>query len=225
MILLAAIAIPSLAQDNPYRISISGSITTSSKVFYRYDDPDEFLRGRFFPIDNIFSFGADLRRSFEPIGLEVGVAIEYISKSERFGVPENGQTVPVFDGFVAIPIELSGYFFIPIGSEKLKFYMGGGGGIYPGERRYSYAGVQAPAVGRSVGIGIHILSGAEYTLSHSFSLRSELKFRDVQFETVNKFSQYSAVTSSGVIGLPQDPLLSRVNIDGMNLSLGIAYRF
>lgn len=216
---------PLNAQEHRYSVWAFGSLTTSSKVFYNSDDPDQFLRGRFFSIDNVISGGIDIRRNLEPLGLQIGLGIEYLSTSERFDVPDGAQTIPVSDGFTALPVELSGYFTIPIGSEKLLFYMGGGGGVYIGSRQYTYAEVRAETIRRSLGVGIHIVSGAEYRFSGSVAIRSEIKFRDVQFETTNRFPKSTAVIGNRVVILPQESLSSRINIDGMNLALGIAFHF
>ncbi|MBI1803667.1 MAG: hypothetical protein HY033_12360 [Ignavibacteriae bacterium] len=215
------------AQDRPYAVAFFGSINTSSKLFYNPNDQDEFIRNQFLPLDNAFSEGVDVRRTIEPLRISVGFSIEYLSKTQSFIHPLSQSTlVPVKDGFVVYPIEFSAYFPIPIGGDLFQLYMGGGAGAYLGARRYEYAGIQASAVDRKTGYGIHIVSGLQYFLRPSFSLRSELKFRNVQFETINQFSQSTAVSSSGtIIPLDQEPFASRVNIDGMTVSLQLVYHF
>jgi len=42
---------------------------------------------------------------------------------------------------------------------------------------------------------------------------------------VSKFNEFSTPFEGRVIPLDQDPLSSRVNIDGMTLNLGVAYHF
>jgi len=219
-------ALPTLAQDNLYDLTLLGSFTTSSKLFHHPDDADEIIRSQFVSLDNIFGVGFDLRRAIEPFSVQLGLSVEYLSKTESFDFPTSGsRTIPVKDGYTTIPIELSGYFFIPIGDEHIRFYMGGGGGTYIGRRHYEYAGTRAATVEQHVGFGIHILSGLLYRLAPRLSLRSELKFRDVQFETVNKFTQQSIFFRGTPLYLDQEPFASRVNIDGMALTLGLAVHF
>lgn len=219
-------AVSGNAQEHAYSLSAGGSFTTSSKLFHHATDPDEFIRSQFQPLDDIFGATIDVRRTIEAIGIQIGLSIEYLSKTETFNAPiTTARPVSSVDGFTALPIELSGYFDIPVGDETIRLYMGGGGGIYLGNRRYAIANVDAPTVGRNVQLGIHVLSGAEYTLSPGFALRSELKFRNVQFETTNKFQQATAQYQGRFISLPQEPIVSRINIDGMMLTLGLAYRF
>ena len=214
------------AQDRPYSFGISGSLSTSSKLFYNPEDQDEFIRNQFLPLDNALSEGIDVRRAIGPLSISLGVSVEYLSKTEVFThLLSQSTVVPVKDGFVAVPVELSAYFQIPVGSDILQLYMGGGAGAYLGARRYEYAGVQAPAVDHKTGYGIHIITGLQYFVHPPVSLRSELKFRNVQFETVNQFRQSSAIYQGSVIPLDQEPFTSRVTIDGMTLSLQLVYHF
>jgi opacity protein-like surface antigen len=133
--------------------------------------------------------------------------------------------IPVRDGYYTIPIECSGYFPIPIGTPELQVYMGAGLGMYFGSRFYEYGGASTEIVQRKIGYGIHILSGVEIAVSPALSLRTEIKFRDIQFETVNRFTSFSSLFNGNPIPLDQDALSSRISIDGMTLNLGIAYHF
>ncbi|MBI1806790.1 MAG: hypothetical protein HYR76_07055 [Ignavibacteria bacterium] len=216
----------SFAQDHPYDLAVFGTFTTSSKLFHHPNDADELLRSAFLPLNNVFSAGIDLRRSFEALRIQIGISIEYLKKTETSYVPDSSSTlIPVKDGFTAIPIELSGYFIIPVGTDDLHLYMGGGGGMYIGSRQYEYAGTSAAIIGRKVGYGIHILSGLQYALHPRVSLRSELKFRQIQFENMNKFVEDTALYNGVAVALDPEPFSSRIDIDGMTLSLGLVFHF
>ena len=214
------------AQENRYSVSISGSFTTTSKLFRALNDASESMRSQFLPIDNIFGGGVDIRRNFEDLRIQIGLSIEYLAKSKQL-TRTNSQDIkiPVKDGFRTLPIELSTYFKIPIGLENLFFYMGGGVGLYFGERQYEESGVQSKIVELNPAVGIQVLFGAEYLLSNRISLRSELKFRDVHFESTNKFIQNTALYNNTYIRLPSEEMHSRINIEGMTLNLGMAFHF
>lgn len=220
-----AISSRALAQEYEYAISVYGSLSTTSKLFHHPNDGDELVRSQFLPINSIFSAGIDIRRKLEPISLDIGLNVEFISKTTTSSVPVSSLNVPIQDGFFVVPVELSGYFFVPVGNDHIALYMGGGAGAYIGSRKYAYAGAEAKTVNRETGYGIHILSGLEYNVTPTVSFRSEVKFRDVQFETVNRFTQPTAIYQGTAVPLEQDPFSSRINIDGMHLSVGIAYRF
>jgi len=214
------------AQGHDYSVSLIGSLSTSSRLFFNPDDQDEFIRSQYLPLNNTLGAGVDVRRTIEPLSISVGLSVEYLAKTETFThLLSQSTAIPVKDGFTAIPIELSAYFQIPVGSDILHLYMGGGAGAYLGSRQYRYAGVQAPSVDRKTGYGIHIVSGLEYSIRPAVSLRSELKFRNVQFESVNRFSQSSTLYEGSIIGLDEDPFKSRVSIAGMTMALQLVYHF
>ena len=210
------------AQEHLYSVSFSGGFTTSSKLFRQPGNPDEFVRSEYLPLNDLFSAGIDVRRTIEELRIQLGLSIEYITKTED---RLDEAMIPVRDGFTAIPLELSGYFMIPVGSERVQVYMGAGAGAYFGRRNFAKAFTDAMTVERSVGYGIHILGGFQYALNPSLGLRSELKFRDVQFETVNAFSAQTVDYLGTSVVLNPDRFSSRVNIDGMLLSLGLVYSF
>ena len=68
-------------------------------------------------------------------------------------------------------------------------------------------------------------SPARNSRTAMISLRSVIKFRDVQFESVNRFTKFTTTYNGSSIALTQEPLSSRINIDGMVATLGIVIRF
>ena len=217
---------PTHAQERLTSVALSGAFNTSSKLFHHPNDPDDFIRSQFLPLNNIPSAGIDVRHTFEPLHLSLGISLEYITKNESFTLSvSESQLIPVKDGFTVIPLELSGYIPIPVGNDRIQVYMGGGAGAYFGSRHHSRGSATAPTADRKIGYGIHVLSGLEYVVQSDFLLRIELKFRDVQFETINRFEQTSTIYAGSVVPLEQTPLNSRINIDGMTFSVGVAFRF
>lgn len=209
------------AQERVYSVTAFGSFTTSSKLFRHSDATDEITRGQFLPLDNIFSAGVELRRNIGGLRAQIGLSFEYISKSNLVTDPLPSIALPVADGFSVFPIELTGYFIIPFSGERVQLFMGGGVGAYIGFRTYEYAGEKAVVAEHKPGFGIHVVSGIEYQLTDLLSLRGMLKFRDVQFESVNRFTQTSVNYNGTTVNLPRDPLNSRMNIDGMITILGL----
>ncbi|HLX11701.1 MAG TPA: hypothetical protein VKS81_02705, partial [Bacteroidota bacterium] len=97
------------AQEKLYSISTYGSYTTSSKVFINPDNPDPIINSQNVEIDDIFGYGIDIRRTFPSLGIMIGLNAEYLQKQLGYSVyldSTGNATVPVTDGFVAIPIEL-----------------------------------------------------------------------------------------------------------------------
>ncbi len=211
--------------DQPNSVSVFGTFSSSSELFHHPDDSDPTLRSQFLPINDIFSIGFDYRRVIDPLRLRLIVSIEYISGSQNLSLPLTDVSVPEKDGYSVIPLEVSGSFNIPVGTDILHFYIGGGGGMYIGERIYEVGGIASQITGRKPGFGIQILSGLELNVSENISLRSEVKFRDVQFESENRFPVSSIKAGNGTINLDTQPFNSRISIDGTTLHLGVVVSF
>lgn len=199
---------PLLSQQRLYSLAVKGNFTFSSRLFTNIDAPDQFTRSQYTSINNIFGFGIDFRRGIDDTRLEVGISAEYLTAREKF----ISQSAVFEDGFWAIPVELTGYFVIPFSSESARLYIGGGAGFYWGERQLTVDDVKRTVLDSEPGIGIHVLTGFQYSLNEWFALRSELKFRDIQFET-------TVVSSTNV------PTRARINVDGMVVDAGLLLRF
>jgi hypothetical protein len=209
----------------PYSIEVFGAYTTSSKLFPYAADPSDIRRAFFLPLTDIFHVGTEIRASISALDLEIGLGTEYIQKTEVVNVEASPSAIPVTDGYRVIPVELSGYFRLPIGNDRIRVTLGGGVGLYAGERIYRYYDLAAPATGRTGGFGIHIVAGGEYSLFGRWALRGEFKARDIQFESVNQFLQPSLIYQGNVVTLPQQPFTSKFSIDGLSFRMGIALSF
>ncbi|MBU2636763.1 MAG: outer membrane beta-barrel protein [Bacteroidetes bacterium] len=201
------------AQDYTYSLEAKGSYTTSSKVFLHPEAADLFLRGKYLMLENIYGVGIDIRRKVDNSYLRIGFSIEYLEKTENYPATKTQ------DAFLAIPVELTGFFYIPITGKSFDIYMGAGVGLYFGERRYTFYNVKAKVVEKKAGAGIHVQSGVDYNFYERFALRTQVKFRDLQFQSTNQF------TNPGDRQLDLKPFTSQINIDGMTLELGLVYYF
>lgn len=212
------------AQETSWSIGINANFTTGSQLFPNANAGSAMERARYFPIEDIPGIGLDLRYRFPETYLSLGLSADYISASVK-GRLAGSVSAPVEDGYRVIPVELTGYFLIPLSGSTFGIYMGGGGGIYFGRRTFSIAGVEAVPLGNARGYGIHVLGGVRYRLTEWFSLNGEMKFRDVQFQAVNAF-QVSYITYEGsAITVGRDPIKSRVHTDGMVFQVGAAFTF
>ncbi len=224
-----------VSQDRPASVSIFGTLSTTSELFHHPNDPDLLLRSEYYPLNVIFGGGTDIRYAIAPLRCVVGASVEIMSKSETFSISTSGISssshqlttvdVPVQDGYVVVPAELSVYVPLPIGNDIFQVYIGGGGGAYFGKRNYSYGGVEITTTDHTTGFGIHILSGAEYQMTPAFSLRTEFKFRDVHFETTGSFPEDQTSVENLSVTLPRGPQEARINVDGLAIAIQLAYHF
>jgi hypothetical protein len=190
---------------------------------------DEIARYRYNSLDNVFGYGFDIRHGFSNLKLIVGLSFEYLEKTgrfhTRFELDDETFDVPTLDGYYMIPIEAAGYFIIPISSERVRWYIGGGAGIYLGRRTFEIADARSESVEQSVYPGIHVASGVEYYVHPRIGVRGEMKFRDPDIETRNRFAQESITFEGTTLELPHGDVPSRINVDGIAFTLALVYRF
>ena len=216
-------------RNTKYSIALKGTYTSSSKLYPTADAAQEALRTRTVEFKDIFGFGFEIRRQLGNESIEVGVGIEYLSTSKTGLATGPGGTpsirLPIEDGYRFVPLEFSGYFIVPFSSETVKFFMGGGAGFYYGDRIYRVVDRAAQTVESQVAFGIHVLTGVDYFIDRFLSIRGELKFRDPQFDITSKFTKTEVEYNGRMYRLSQQPFLSRVNLDGLVITLGAVINF
>jgi hypothetical protein len=222
----AAFFSPVQAEKNAFSLIVRGNFTTGSQLYTNPNSPNESERADFFPLQNFLGYGIELRYAFPELNVALGLSADYIRAIKSNPILVSGsRSIPSDDGYEAIPLELTGYFLIPVSGPALGIYMGGGAGVYFGHRTYSIAGTQAETVDQGHGAGIHVLGGLSYRFADWFSLNAEMKFRDLQFTTSNAFSVSQVVYNNTVIRVSQNSFESRVNTDGIVFQLGAAVSF
>ncbi len=215
-------------QDRIRTISLKGLYTSSSRLFPTPEAADEMARHRYNSLDHIFGYGADVRYGMPGINLILGCTVEYLEKSgeffTRYEIEDESFLIPTIDGYHIIPIELTGYLLIPIGSERLQFYIGGGAGIYLGRRVYQIGDARSESLERSVYPGIHVVSGVDYFFHPRIGIRGEMKFRDPDIETRNRFNQDTITYRERTFNLPDGDVPSRINVDGIVFTFALVFR-
>lgn len=203
-------------------LSVKGSYTTSTRFLYNIDKQNSYNDNR--SITSNLGYGTDLRWNVIWERFFIGVSAEKIQGSEIIPVqyPQyNYLAVPYEEGFDLLAIELSGYYVVPISSEKIQFYLGGGIGMYDGVRNFSIAGVKSETISTISYSGIHVMTGIDYRLFSHLGVRFEIKFRDPHFDSTTKFEQRTAQYQGYTIQLPQEVSVTKVNLFGVNYSAGI----
>ncbi len=222
--LIATVARPAVAQESGLVAVAKGSLTTSSEIFLNPDASDPVARSASFTINETFGYGVELKYMLPESHLAIGVSADYIRASGRNDLAVYPlRSVPVEDGYRVIPVELTGYFLIPASGPTVGIYMGGGAGVYIGERLYRFGGVDAPSTKTGTGFGIHVLGGVSVRLAQRFSVLAEMKFRDLQFQTTNRFNTSQIRYGGALITVSQEPFDSSVHTDGIVFQLGAAF--
>jgi hypothetical protein len=208
-------------QDHGISVALKGSLTTASRVFTDPKSPDAFQRSQFFSLEDFFGFGVEVRYQLPETNVALGLSADYIETTIGHSIPlSTSKSVPVEDGYRVIPLELTGYFIIPVSGQTFGVFMGGGVGGYFGRRVYKLGETEAPTTDAGLGFGIHVLGGLSYRFTEWFSLSAEMKFRDLQFQTTNQFAPSPAMYQGMPITVSRAPFDARVHTDGVIFQLG-----
>lgn len=217
------------SQYNGYDFSISSSIvyTTSAEVYLNPNSVDPVLRNSSFEINDVLNPSIDIRyRLSEP--LIVGISGEYIRTNQT------GRNLTVLqgnnelrlestDGFQLIPVETSLYYQLPFSTKNLKFLMGGGTGIYFGDFTRRFGDTDISTIESQVAVGIQVSVSMEYLPLENVGLRFEMKFRDPEFKSKNKYNKNVVNYNGTEIILLRDTFDTKVNVNGVTFLLGVAF--
>lgn len=223
-LLLWLVAIHLSAQEIDASLTLKGTFTTSTRFLY---DIDREIYSGERVLESNYGFGVDVRWKMLWDRFYGGVGVEKIRASEVSYVVYthlNNLRVPTEEGFEMTAVELSGYYIVPISSDKVHFYIGGGFGLYDGERIHTYADVRAVTISSTSNIGIHVMTGIDYAISERFAVRGELKFRDPHFDVTDTFDQSTATYRGYTIQIPlhdRQERTTRVNLFGVNYMIGM----
>jgi opacity protein-like surface antigen len=216
-------------QARPFTLILKGNLTTSSQVSPNPAGADPVLlaqpdAGRF-SLDLFFGYGAELRYRFPESNVAIGLSSDVLRTSvDRPFLPVNGIAIPAHDSFTMIPIEVTGYFVIPASTRLWDIFMGGGAGAYLGQHTVTVGTTNAEVISTKPGFGIHVLGGVGFKFTDQLALTAEMKFRDLQFESVNAFPG-KTITYQGVrVAVPRN-LDENIHADGMVFQLGAAFSF
>ena len=202
-----------VAADYRFSVTAKGALTTDSQLFPNPNASDEIARAQSIELKSAYGGGVEVRYFFSESNLSVGLNVEYLTANQSYktGSPFSRQ-VSIEDGYRVIPLEATLYFAIPISGDPVSIYMGGGGGMYFGKRRYAIDGTNALPVRSTTGFGIHVIAGVGYRVTEWFGALGEMKFRDLQFEALNAIPG-------------QEPVASRVHTNGIVFQLGASVFF
>jgi opacity protein-like surface antigen len=210
-----------LGNDHKLSVTLKGTFTTSTRFLYNIDNPNVYSASR--TLTSNFGYGADVRWNILWDRFSIGFSTEKVSALQTTPViyPQfDYLRVPYEEGFDLLALELSGYYLVPISSEHLKFYLGGGFGTYDGKRSFSIAQANAETISSKSYIGIHVMTGIDYQVLSRVGIRFEVKFRDPHFDVTTKFDQQSVNYLGYQIQLPSEETV-KVNLFGVNYVGGL----
>ena len=213
---------------NLFNVSFNANYTTSARIYLNPNSSDIDLKNRSNSVSDIFSPSIDIRYALSE-DIFLGISTEYMYKviSDYLNVlgPKGTETINIDDGFKLIPVELFVHYLLPFSTEDFKFLIGGGVAYYYGSHVRKFGNEEISNVKRDFAYGVHVSTSADYLINKFLSVRAEMKFRDPEFETTNKYNKNIVNYNGEVIKVNQETFDSKINVDGITFTLGIAFEF
>lgn len=214
-----------------FSVSIYGMYISSGELQNNINNEDPFLRDASIELKGGYGYGGEIIYSPNLYDLDIRVYLssEYIKITDdelalRFIEDSATASVRFIEEFYMIPLEAGLKWSLPVGTERFIIYIGGGAGVYFGDRKRSIGSLKTSTISKKPGFSLNVLSGIEYYIGRNLSLDFEFKFRDASFEAENMFSTDYIYIDGHNFRL-DNPFRSRLLINGARLSLGLKYNF
>lgn len=208
---------------NKFNFAISYNYTTTSKLYLQPNSSDAVLRSDYENLDGIYNLSFEFRyKIFE--SMIIGLGSEFINKSytnKNFII--QGDRVEIKEGYNLVPVELTIYYLLPFSTERFKFFMGGGGGLYFGKHIREFGNINFNSAELTTGYGINVSVGMDYLVNEFISVRGQMRFRDPELIMKSKYSGSSSIYNGKSYLLPDNTFTTKVNIDGVTFTIGLTF--
>ena len=210
-------------------LSIPGNYISSASIQLYPNSNNIIERNSFEELTGGYGYGVSLRKKFFRDDLYIGITTEYIEiedseLTQLIQSDTNYLRVRATERVWMIPIEMSLIFNVPSITDELKVYLGGGIGVYFGNRVRKILDMETETKSKDALLNIHVLSGLEYFFEDNLAAMFEVRFRQAQYRVESSYPTGEAVIEGRTYTFEQN-FNSKIFIDGLKLSLGIAYYF
>ncbi|MCX7798156.1 MAG: hypothetical protein N2249_06005 [Melioribacter sp.] len=212
----------SYAQDFLQDISFYFNYTNTSKLFLQPKSSDPVVRATYNELRDIYSFSCEIRfRILESVFF--GLWGEFMQKTfTNKNINFGAFSTDTKDGYRIFPVEVSLYYFLPFSTDKFKFYMGGGAGIYFANYIREIENITAVNNRVNLGYGIQVSVILDYIIYNFISLRTQIRFRDPEIDMKNKYSNNTVTIGNRTYKITMQNFDTKVNVDGITFSVGIS---
>jgi opacity protein-like surface antigen len=228
-IITAALLASAHAQSGDWTVGATGVYTSTAKIYLYPKADDEIVRNNFHGFENLYGPSLTLsRRVGEEIRLSLNVgyvAAEGEGANATILLEGGTRTVPVKEGFVAVPIEISLQYFLPFSFETVKFFMGGGIGAYVADRTRTIGDLESETIERRSAFGVHVGLSIEWFVVPDVALVFGMKFRDPQIDVVSRYNGTTGVFEGETFSIVEREFDSKINLDGVVFLVGASYSF
>jgi hypothetical protein len=217
--------------EKRFSISLYGTYISSAELQNNPRSIDPIERNASADLNGGYGYGAEL--NYEPPLLDLGLIFylssEYLRSRTnelvmRLTNGENSAAVRINENYSVIPVEAGIKWYLPVSTDNFKIFIGGGGGVYFGDRTRTLFDLTSYNISKQAGFSLNILSGFEYYIARNLSASFELKFREASFETESAYNTNIISINGTQYGIAS-PFYTKFIIDGVRLSAGLKYQF
>lgn len=218
-----------ISLGNGFSIMPSVEFVSSASIQLYPNSKDLFLKALNEELSGGYGYAISFRKKLFRQDLSFGISMEYLNifDNELTQTFENDTTrvkVRVTEELWVLPVEFTGYFNIPKFTDEMNIYLGGGLGIYFGDRKRTVSNIQSKTISKNADFSFIILSGMEILFTEHISGVFEMRFRQGQYSVISEYP-VSTINVKGIEFPLEQNLNSDIYVDGLKLTLGIAYNF
>lgn len=220
---------PPISLGSGFSLITTGIYISSSTIQLNPFSSDIFERNLTEELSGGYGYGFAFRKKILLEELSFGISTEFIkiTDSELTETFENDtirHRARVTEELSMVPIEVTAHFNIPNFAEDLRIYLGGGVGVYFGDRKRTVLNVQSTTISKKAGFSFVVLSGMEYYFTKAVSGVFEVRFRQAEYQVKSEYPVANIKINGTTFPLDKN-LNSKIFVDGLKLSVGLAYNF
>lgn len=217
--------LPFFDKSKKFSILLYGTYVSSAELQNDIDAPLPFFRDASTELKGGYGYGGEISYSPEINSFDITfyLSSEYLKVRDddltiQFAEDTNTAKIRFTEEYYLIPVEGGLKWHLPVSTERFKIYIGGGAGVYFGDRKRTISVFSTSSISAKPGFSLNVLAGTEYFIGRNLSFDFEFKFREASFEAVSRFND----------GYPfglDNTIHSRIIVDGVRLSAGLKYHF
>ena len=212
-----------------FSITPSVNFVSSASIQLNPNSTNIIDKNRIEELHGGFSYGIAIKKKMFGDDIILGISTEYLrieddNLRERVENGASSVNLRVKEILWVVPVEVSVYYRIPRFSESFNLFLGGGMGVYFGDRERQIFNLKTETKSKDQALNFHIATGGEYIISRNLSAVAEITFREGEYKVESSFPTNQVRVNGNTYNIQQD-YKSNVFIDGLKLGLGLSYYF
>jgi len=214
-----------------FTIQVYGTYVSSAELQNNIKSNVSYERDASIELNGGYGYGGEVTYNPRFSGFDVlfYMSSEYLKVKDdelvmRFENDSAVNSVRFTEEYKLLPFEAGLKWNLPVSTERFKVYIGGGAGVYFGNRNRQIGQYKTSNISHKAGFSMNVLAGLEYFLERNLSVNFEFKFREASFESEDRFESDLIVINGNIYSM-DNPVHSRLLIDGTRLSAGLKYHF